>query len=258
MEVDILEPIKTLPLLSKKEVYALIKSYQDNGCLKSRNKIIDHNMRMVYKLSLKVLKNYSVKNLEIDDLVSEGVTGIIKAIDKFDLSLNYAFSTYAYFWIQEKIQRSVLNNDNLIRIPVHSNEAIRDANREAVDGKVKEYNSLAKSALNAKTKVGSVDDEDVSEQLVCYQQTAEEAFTINQTSAILETILKENLSDNEILTIRYRYGIGGHDKQTLDGLAALVGLSRERIRQIETSAIKKLRDYILKNSLEFDYALKAS
>ena len=128
------------PLLTKAESYVLIKEFQDTGSLDARNKMIEHNYGLLLKVSSKVLKDFNPKHITQDELIAEGVSGMVKAIGKFDLSLDFAFSTYYYFWIRESMQRYISSHETLIRIPINAQEEDRLSR--------KKYNENIKIILN--------------------------------------------------------------------------------------------------------------
>jgi|TARA_R110002167_G_scaffold184717_1_gene385173 RNA polymerase sigma factor (sigma-70 family) len=254
MDYVILKELDKYPVLKKEEAYKLIKVFQDTGCMESRNLMIKHNMGMVFKISGKIFKGYKVKHLEMDDLISEGVEGLIKAIAKFDLTTGYAFSTYAYFWVHDAIQRGMLCNENLIRVPIHAHDAITAANKIDSD---KEDSGIIKSAILAKKCISSLDDEDCFDQMVSRAPSPFDVLSTNQNNKIVHDILNI-LNSNEKTVIHYRFGINTPDCLTLAEIGFLLDVSRERIRQIEVKAIQKMYKHIEENKIKSSLMSKAS
>lgn len=248
-----------IPMLSFEEEkhYAQLAAQGDAN---AKNKMIEANLRLVISLA----KHYQGCGLSFQDLIQEGNIGLIKAADKFDVEKGFRFSTYASWWIKQAISRAIADQSRTIRIPVHMTENISKVkkveremttrlNREpTLEELAKELDMNVDDLIEIKNymmdttsldiQVGDDDDgttiasfiEDTN--FVNPAETMEKESNAETVQAILET-----LSEREADVIKRRFGIGFDRAMTLEDIGEEYGLSKERIRQIESKALRKLR-----------------
>ncbi len=238
----------------RKEVEEAKKAYDY-----ARGKMIEGNVRLV----IGTAKKFMNRGIEFLDLIEEGNIGLLKAVEKFDYRKGYKFSTYATWWIRQSITRAIADNSRTVRVPVHMIETLtkiskaqkdflqtygREPNvRELSDilglpeEKVKQALEVSHQPLSLDKPIGR-DEEGVMEEIIADQ------FTKSPSELARESIIRENL--NEILStlskreqkvIRLRYGLGNHPPMTLEQVGRIFGVTRERIRQIEAQALRKLK-----------------
>ena len=254
-----LREIGEIQLLSPEAELELAKQIT-LGNEEAKETFIKANLRLV----VSVAKKYSGRcGMSLQDLVSEGTIGLIRAVDKFDWALGNKFSTYATWWIRQAITRAIADQGHTIRVPVHMNELINRINlcsrnllqrygREATPaeiaealnisvGKVLEARRVALDTLSLDTPIG--DDEDAAIGSFVEDKTAvvPEITAINRqrTQAVQHSL--ETLSEREADVLRYRYGMHDGRTYTLEEVGHIFGVTRERIRQIESKALRKLR-----------------
>lgn len=246
-------------LLSREEEIKLAEAAA-NGSQKAKDDLVNHNLRLVVSIA----KRYMGRGLTLLDLIQEGNMGLIKAVDKYDVSKGFKFSTYATYWIKQAISRAVMDQARNIRIPVHIIELMsnikkverdfqqahgrepKEAEVAAVLGievkKVKEAYTWMKDTTSLDIMVG--DDEDTTVGSFIEDESVVPAFTAieeNDRTTAIRNIL-DTLNDREKMVIVRRFGIGLDRAETLDEIGKELGLSRERIRQIEAAALRKLRN----------------
>ena len=253
-----LKEIGQVRLLSAEEEVDLAKRVAE-GDQYAKNKLTEANLRLVVSIA----KKYSGRGLHILDLIQEGNTGLIRAVDKFDWTKGNKFSTYATWWIRQAITRAIADQARTIRVPVHMVEVINKAtrcNRKLVQElgreptveeiaaelnlpveKIIEANRTAADTLSLDTPVG--DEEDTS-----IGSFVEDERTPGPADATFSALLSENLTEaldtlteREADVLRMRYGLCGTPPQTLEEVGQHFGVTRERIRQIEGKALRKLR-----------------
>ena len=254
-----LREIGQYDLLSRKEEIKLAEAAA-NGDQKAKDDLVNHNLRLVVSIA----KRYMGRGLTLLDLIQEGNMGLIKAVDKYDVSKGFKFSTYATYWIKQAISRAVMDQARNIRIPVHIIELMsnikkverdfqqahgrepKEAEVAAVLGievkKVKEAYTWMKDTTSLDIMVG--DDEDTTVGSFIEDESVVPAFTAieeNDRTTAIRNIL-DTLNDREKMVIVRRFGIGLDRAETLDEIGKELGLSRERIRQIEAAALRKLRN----------------
>ena len=253
-----LKEIGQVKLLSAEEEVELAKRVSE-GDQAAKNKLTEANLRLVVSIA----KKYSGRGLHILDLIQEGNTGLIRAVDKFDWTKGNKFSTYATWWIRQAITRAIADQARTIRVPVHMVEVINKAtrcNRKLVQElgreptveeiakelnlpveKIIEANRTAADTLSLDTPVGDEEDTSIG-SFVEDDNTPGPADAT--TNAMLAEALKEildTLTEREADVLRMRFGMFDGRTHTLEEVGQIFGVTRERTRQIENKAIRKLR-----------------
>lgn len=262
--------IGRIPLLTAAEEIELAKKVKQ-GDLTARNKMIEANLRLVAN----VAKRYVGRGVHFQDLVQNGNMGLIRAVEKYDCSKGYRFSTYAYCWIRQAITRSISDQGRIIRLPVHMAETVNLVRRfkkehvvmygiepsveEIAEGldipvsKAKEAVGLIHDVISLNIKIGEEEDgsylgDFIKDETQNPEEDAAKVMLKNEIAKALE-ILEPR--EKEILILRF--GLNGEVPHTLESVGKRFNLTRERIRQIEMKAIRKfrqpgiarkLRDYI--------------
>ena len=253
-----LKEIGQVKLLTADEEVDLAKRVSE-GDQAAKNKLTEANLRLVVSIA----KKYSGRGLHILDLVQEGNTGLIRAVDKFDWTKGNKFSTYATWWIRQAITRAIADQARTIRVPVHMVEVINKAtrcNRKLVQElgreptveeiakelglpveKIIEANRTAADTLSLDTPVGDEEDTSIGSFVEDERTPGPADATSN---ALLSEALKEildTLTEREADVLRMRFGMYDGRTHTLEEVGQIFGVTRERIRQIEHKAIRKLR-----------------
>ena len=253
-----LKEIGQVKLLSAEEEVELAKRVSE-GDQYAKNKLTEANLRLVVSIA----KKYSGRGLHILDLIQEGNTGLIRAVDKFDWTKGNKFSTYATWWIRQAITRAIADQARTIRVPVHMVEVINKAtrcNRKLVQElgreptmeeiarelnlpveKIIEANRTAADTLSLDTPVGDEEDTSIGSFVEDERTPGPADATSN---ALLAEALKEilgTLTEREADVLRMRFGMYDGRTHTLEEVGQIFGVTRERIRQIENKAIRKLR-----------------
>jgi len=256
-----LDKIKDIPLLSKEEEReAIIKA--KNGNLEMRRKLINANLKLVVNIA----KHYTHFDVPLMDLIAEGNIGLMRAIDKFNLKKGIRFSTYAAWWIRQSITRSLMDQAKTVRVPVYMNELIakykktqealwqkynREPKREEIAKRLKmpidkiaEIELWIQKKVSLETPIG----EDGESQLSDFIETKNYADTEEEIERFMD---KEDIkyfftfiSERERKVLDLRFGITDGVSHTLAEVAKILKISRERVRQIEESAINKLRKFV--------------
>lgn len=253
-----LKEIGQVKLLTAEEEIELAKRVSE-GDKKAKDRLTEANLRLVVSIA----KKYSGRGLHILDLIQEGNTGLIRAVDKFDYTKGNKFSTYATWWIRQAITRAIADQARTIRVPVHMVEVINKAtrcNRKLVQElgreptleeiaeelnlpieKIIEANRTAADTLSLDTPVG--DEEDTT--IGSFVEDDNTPGPVDATSnAMLSEALTEilgTLTEREADVLRMRFGMYDGRTHTLEEVGQIFGVTRERIRQIENKAIRKLR-----------------
>ena len=228
--------------------------------IRVKNRMISSNLRLVVSIA----KNYQHRGLGLLDLIDEGNIGLIEAVDRFDYTRGCRFSTYGTWWIRQAIIKSLADKGRVIRIPIHMLNTIkkcyfvakqltqdlgRDPRPEELaeklgmePKKVKEIMKLSQETASLDTTVDEdsvthlsdlIKDESVPEPF-------EEVFSMTLQDTLSDVL--KNLSEREIMIIKLRYGLNGEGPRTLEETGKLLGITRERVRQIQEKAIQKLKD----------------
>lgn len=256
-----LREIGKIPLLTPEEEAELAQRIV-KGDKKAKDKMVESNMRLVVSIA----KRYGGRGLDFLDLIQEGNTGLLRAVEKFDPDKGFKFSTYATWWIRQAITRAIADQARTIRIPVHMVETInkvlrtqrrltQELNREPSTeeiakamgmepDKIEYVMKIKQDIASLDASVGRDGDDDDSslgdfiedEDRVSPEDSAATQLLKEQIASILST-----LSDREQKIIKMRFGIGGGKSHTLEEVGAEFSVTRERIRQIEAKALTKLR-----------------
>ncbi len=251
-----LNEIRRYPLLTKAEEIELSKRIEQ-GDLEAKERMINSNLRLVVSIA----KKYQGQELSLLDLIQEGIFGLIRASEKFDWRKGYKFSTYATFWIRQAIQRGLANKARTIRIPVHIGQRERKIARSwrdlaaklgrdptdeevAADAElpieqVEEVREAARTVTSLDRPVGEEGETALGDLLESGEPDIEEEVSVNLAEETLRRTIEE-LPEPERDVIRLRYGINGDDPQPLRETGRRLGLSAERVRQLESRALKLL------------------
>lgn len=267
---------KSLRGLTNEELCVLAQ----NGCKEAMDALIESNGRLVHKIAIRVLMQYRPTSLEEEDLYIEGCFGLMKAIEKFNASLGFNFSTYACNWIHQSITRAVMNDGYAIRIPVNVFEQVirvnkcRKRHRATSISELMEYvnhdyeahysyEEIRKLVMYADQYLNTTslnkianNDVDADTEIIDFVSARDNVEDQVMSDIVVEEISKvlDTLSDRERAVISMRFGLEGKDKQTLEEIGQKYNVTRERIRQIESNAITKLSKPSRRRRLEEFYA----
>jgi len=288
-----LDKITSFPLLSSEEEKSLFSRLReleykvDNKIEPSksseyakeitniRNKIIKGNLKLVLSIVNKINKTKRIEN--IIELFDEGTMGLIEAVDKFSLEENVRFSTYAYWWIKQRIKASIISTPNKISAPLeiyslaYRIKNFLELKKGATYGEISEYLNVSiekiKNALPLISKIKSLDQPIEGEEGLKYSeriyseydsiQEKEKEWIIEFINEFLENNIFPLLNKNQVIVIKNSYGLNESRKSlTLKEISDILNLSQERIRQIEKEALQTMREieliYILKELLKYD------
>jgi RNA polymerase primary sigma factor len=253
-----LKEIGKISLLSLEEETALSARIAE-GDEEAKNRLAESNLRLVVSIA----KRYVGRGMLFLDLIQEGNIGLMKAVEKFDANKGYKFSTYATWWIRQAITRAIADQARTIRVPVHMVETINklsryqrqltlELNREPTDeelakkmnmsvDKVREVIKISQDPVSLETPIGEEDDSHLGDFVKDERSMSPEEYTIHE-------LLKDEISDvlltlteREEQVLRLRFGLDDGSCKTLEEVGQMFGVTRERIRQIEAKALRKLR-----------------
>jgi RNA polymerase primary sigma factor len=251
-----LNEIRRYPLLTAADEVELARRIEQ-GDLEAKERMINSNLRLVVSLA----KRYQGQELSLLDLIQEGILGLIRATEKFDWRKGYKFSTYATFWIRQAIQRGLANKARTIRIPVHIGQRERKiarAERElgarlgrapsdaelarAIElplDQVEEVRDAARAVTSLDRPVGEEGDTALGDLLESGGALPEEEVEVSLAEQTLRRTVEE-LPEPERKVIKLRYGVGGGEPKPLRETGRVLGISAERVRQLESKALRRL------------------
>ncbi|API89550.1 RNA polymerase sigma factor RpoD [Marinilactibacillus sp. 15R] len=253
-----LKEIGRVDLLSAKEEITLAKRIE-NGDIIAKQELAEANLRLVVSIA----KRYVGRGMSFLDLIQEGNMGLMKAVEKFDYEKGFKFSTYATWWIRQAITRAIADQARTIRIPVHMVETInklvriqrqllQDLGREPTPEeigaemdlpteKVRDILKISQEPVSLETPIGEEDDSHLGDFIEDNEATSpadNAAYELLKSE--LEDVL-DTLTDREENVLRLRFGLDDGRQRTLEDVGKVFGVTRERIRQIEAKALRKLR-----------------
>ena len=253
-----LREIGMVPLLTPEEETELARRISE-GDISAKQRLSEANLRLVVSIA----KRYLGRGMQFLDLIQEGNLGLIKAVDKFDHTKGFKFSTYATWWIRQAITRAIADQARTIRIPVHmvetinkvkktSNQLLHDTGHEPSaeeiarilrmpEDKVSEIMRVSQEPVSLETPIGEEEDSHLAdfipdEEALAPQDAASDALLKEQLTAVLDT-----LTPREAKVLRLRFGLDDGRSRTLEEVGEEFNVTRERIRQIEAKALRKLR-----------------
>lgn len=257
------------PLLSaEEEVYYARKALKGDAA--ARNRMIESNLRLVVKIS----RRYTNRGLALLDLIEEGNLGLIRAVEKFDPERGFRFSTYATWWIRQTIERAIMNQTRTIRLPIHvvkelnvylraARELTQDLDHEPTLDEIAEMVEKpvedVKKMLGLNERVASIDSPIGRDENKNLLDTIADEYNDDPSSLLQDSNLRvqidewlSELTEKQREVVSRRFGLRGYDRLTLEQVGKEIGLTRERVRQIQVEALKALRQRMESEGLNSD------
>lgn len=253
-----LKEIRKMPLLTFEQEQDLGKRTAQ-GDQEARSRMIESNLRLVVSIG----KKYINRGLQFSDIIEEGNLGLIRAVEKFQYERGFKFSTYASWWIKQAIERAIVNQSRTIRLPVHIAEIVhaymrairqltqklgREPHIEEIAEKiglplerVRSISQVVRETYSLDMLVGDQEEDTLREVLQDTNAVSPASFSddISRKKQINEWLTQLSVSEHKVIELRF--GLADGDSQTLDSIGKEFGITRERVRQIEVQALKKLR-----------------
>lgn len=260
-----LNEVRHFPLLTADEELSLCRAAQA-GDAQARERMIVSNLRLV----LRIARQYQRSSMAVEDLIEEGNLGLIHAVTKFDAELGYRFSTYAVCWIRQYIERGIMNQARVVRLPVHMGKRLNQCLRAKREWRQR-YGRDARAADVAKSigrsiaevrellpwqdspaSLSALDDDSNALQLTRgdHESPEQQSLHANLMAAMQGFISRLNLREQVIIT--RRFGLNQQPEATLECIAQEIGVTRERVRQIQLDALAKMRQWMMDEALDED------